>query len=179
MNLEELLEIRHKLRIRRLIKRGLKLGVNCYVDPSATIDGSFPWLISIGDNCRITANVVILAHDASTKALLGYTKIGVVTIGSNCFIGAGAIILPNVHIGNNVVIGAGSIVTKDIRDGSIAVGVPARVVKTTKNFADSHLVRLQEGPCYPKEGWTDGNGITKENKRIMWKSVKDKIGYVE
>jgi sugar O-acyltransferase (sialic acid O-acetyltransferase NeuD family) len=50
-------------------------------------------------------------------------------IGSYTFIGTGAIILPNVKIGNNVIIGAGSVVTKDIPDNSLAVGVPAKVVK--------------------------------------------------
>lgn len=49
----------------------------------------------------------ILAHDASTKRYLGYTKIGRVLIGNNVFVGAGTIILPSVAIGNNVIIGAG------------------------------------------------------------------------
>ena len=52
-----------------------------------------------------------------------------VRIGRNCWIGAGAIILPGVTIGDNVVIGAGSIVTKDIPDNSVAVGNPCRVVR--------------------------------------------------
>ena len=52
-------------------------------------------------------HVQILAHDASTKRYLGYTKIGRVLIGNNVFVGAGTIILPSVAIGNNVIIGAG------------------------------------------------------------------------
>ena len=56
-------------------------------------------------------------------------KKGEIIIGNNCWIGAGAIILMNVHIGNNCVIGAGSIVTKDIPDNCIAVGNPARCIK--------------------------------------------------
>jgi len=39
-----------------------------------------------------------------------------------------------VNIGNNVIIGAGSIVTRDIPDNSVAVGVPARVIKTTEAY---------------------------------------------
>ena len=50
-------------------------------------------------------------------------------IGRNCWIGAGAIILPGVTIGDNTVIGAGSVVTKDIPDCSIAVGNPCRVIR--------------------------------------------------
>ena len=56
-----------------------------------------------------------------------------VTIGRNCWIGAGAIIMPGVTIGDNVVIGAGSVVTKDIPDNVVAVGNPCRVLREVSN----------------------------------------------
>lgn len=52
-----------------------------------------------------------------------------VHIGRNCWIGAGALILPGVSIGDNTVIGAGSVVTKDIPANSVAVGNPCRVLR--------------------------------------------------
>ncbi len=52
-----------------------------------------------------------------------------VCIGRNCWIGAGAVILPGVTIGDNSVIGAGSIVTKDIPANVVAVGNPCRVLR--------------------------------------------------
>lgn len=52
-----------------------------------------------------------------------------VHIGENCWIGAGAIIMPGVAIGDNVVIGAGSIVTKDIPSNVVAVGNPCRIMR--------------------------------------------------
>ena len=52
-----------------------------------------------------------------------------VHIGKNCWIGAGAIILPGVTIGDNTVIGAGSIVTKDVPSNVVALGNPCRVVR--------------------------------------------------
>ena len=52
-----------------------------------------------------------------------------VHIGKNCWIGAGALILPGVTIGDNSVIGAGSIVTKDIPCNSVAVGNPCKVIR--------------------------------------------------
>lgn len=52
-----------------------------------------------------------------------------VRIGRNCWIGAGAIILPGVTIGDNVVVGAGSVVTRDLPDSVVAVGNPCRVLR--------------------------------------------------
>lgn len=50
------------------------------------------------------------------------------------------IILPGVIIGNNVIVGAGAVVAKDIPDNSVAVGVPARVIKT----ADEYLEKIKK-----------------------------------
>lgn len=52
-----------------------------------------------------------------------------VHIGKNCWIGAGALIMPGITIGDNVVIGAGSVVTKDIPSDVVAVGNPCRVLR--------------------------------------------------
>lgn len=52
-----------------------------------------------------------------------------VRIGKNCWIGAGAIILPGVTIGENVVVGAGSVVTKDLPSNVVAVGNPCRILR--------------------------------------------------
>lgn len=58
------------------------------------------------------------------------TEHGVPVIGDNVYIGAGARILGPVRIGDNMVIGANAVVIADIPPGSVAVGVPARVVRT-------------------------------------------------
>ena len=52
-----------------------------------------------------------------------------VRIGRNCWIGAGAIILPGITVGDNVVVGAGSVVTRDLPDSVVAVGNPCRVLR--------------------------------------------------
>ena len=179
MVISTLLALPQKLRIKWLIKNGLRLGINCYIGPSVLIDPAFPWLISIGDNCYLTFNVIILAHDASTKNYIDYTKIGAVTIGNNCFVGAGSIILPNVHVGDNVIIGAGSVVTKDISSNSVVAGNPAKVINMTQKLVNFHSSRLRSSPHYPKKGWTLRRGITQERKRKMLASVNKEIGYIE
>lgn len=52
-----------------------------------------------------------------------------VHIGQNCWIGAGAILLPGVSIGDNVVVGAGSVVTKNLPDNVVAVGNPCHILR--------------------------------------------------
>ena len=70
----------HKLRgvtdVPSLIKKGLIIGENVFINFGCIIDESFCWLITIGDNVTLAPNVHILAHDASTKKSLGYTKMG-------------------------------------------------------------------------------------------------------
>ncbi|SIQ04430.1 sugar O-acyltransferase, sialic acid O-acetyltransferase NeuD family [Chryseobacterium sp. RU37D] len=71
--------------------------------------------VEIGDFVEISPDVKILGRAG---------------IGSFCQLGAGSIILPDIKIGNNVIIGAGAVVTKHIPDNCVAVGVPAKIIKT-------------------------------------------------
>ena len=58
-------------------------------------------------------------------------------IGSDVWIGGGAIILPGVRIGSRAVIGAGSVVTRDIPDGVFAAGNPCRVIRQIQDEGGS------------------------------------------
>ena len=62
-----------------------------------------------------------------------------IVLGNDVYIGNNVILMPGVKVGSNVVIGAGAVVTRDIPDNSVAVGVPARVIKT----ADEYLEKLK------------------------------------
>ncbi len=88
--------------------------------------------IYVGDGTMFAPNVIVAtaAHpiDPYLRAK-AYQYNMSVHIGKNCWIGAGAIILPGVSIGDNTVIGAGSVVTKDIPANVVAVGNPCRVMR--------------------------------------------------
>lgn len=76
----------------------------------------------------------------------GYcTYWGIIDIKDNVFIGSNTTILSNVTIGSNVVIAAGSLVNRDIPDGSVAAGVPARVVGQTADLAEARK-KYSESP---------------------------------
>ena len=53
-----------------------------------------------------------------------------ITIGDNVWLGGGVIVLPGVTIGENTVVGAGAVVSKDLPAGVVAVGNPARVIRS-------------------------------------------------
>ena len=102
--------------------------------------GTEPWLITIGDNCHITNGVKFITHDGGTLLFrdqipdLEITK--PITIGDKVYVGNDVIFMPGVTVGNNVIIGTGSIGTKDIPNNSVAVGVPARVIKSTSDYLE-------------------------------------------
>lgn len=161
----------------KLIELGLVVGSNFKRQEGVILDPSHCWLIEIGDNVTMAPRVHILAHDASTKQFLGYTKIGRVIIGDNVFIGAGSVVLPGVTIGDNVIIGANSTVTKDIPANSVVVGSPAGVLYTLEEYLNKEKVRMASSVQYGEE-YTLGGNITKERKEQQKEELKDKIGYI-
>ncbi|MBQ3128246.1 MAG: sugar O-acetyltransferase [Clostridia bacterium] len=92
--------------------------------------------IYVGDYTLIGPNVTIATAGHPINPELrekAYQFNRSVRIGRNCWIGAGAVIVPGVTIGDNTVIGAGSIVTKDIPANVVAVGNPCRVLREISN----------------------------------------------
>ena len=88
--------------------------------------------IYVGDGTMFGPNVTVATAGHPIMPELrrqAYQYNMTVRVGKNCWIGAGAIILPGVTIGDSSVIGAGSVVTKDIPDGVVAVGNPCRVLR--------------------------------------------------
>lgn len=142
--------MRGEQNIDKLIKRGLTIGKNCKLG-SCTIDPSHCFHITIGNNVTFGPRVHILAHDASTHVFLGYTRVANVSIGNNVFIGAYSIVMPGVTIGDNVVIGAGSIVTRDIPANSVAIGSPAKVVKSLEEYLEDKRKEMTPDCLFEEE----------------------------
>ena len=128
-----------------------EIGENCYIEPPlhanwggkhchfgkhvyanfnlTLVDDSH---IYVGDHTMFAPNVVVATAGHPILPALrekAYQYNMPVHIGNNCWIGAGALILPGVSIGDNTVIGAGSVVTHDIPANVVAVGNPCRVLR--------------------------------------------------
>ncbi len=128
-----------------------EIGENCYIEPPLHANwggknvhlGKFVYAnfnvtfvddthIYIGDYTMLAPNVIIAtaAHPILPELREKQYQYNLpVKIGRNCWLGAGAIVLPGVTIGDNTVIGAGSVVTKDIPANVVAVGNPCRVLR--------------------------------------------------
>lgn len=89
--------------------------------------------ITIGEDCQIGPNVQLLTPTHPVEPQPRRDRLEAakpITIGDNVWLGGGVIVCPGVTIGDNSVIGAGSVVTRDIPANVIALGNPARVVKS-------------------------------------------------
>lgn len=156
-----------------LQRAGLRLGSDVYVGVGAWLDPDFCFLISVGDRSTLSINVTVLAHDASTRHLIGWTRIAAVHVGSDVFIGAGAIILPGVTIGDGAVVAAASVVRHDVAAGVMVAGNPARPIGQVSDYASAHAVLAQSKPKWPRQGWTAGTGMTSERVEIIRQALAE------
>lgn len=162
--------------IDNLKRNGLSLGENIKIIDTFFFDPSHCFLISIGDNCTICPNVRLIAHDASLKKKLGYTKIGKIDIGENCFIGDSVIVLPNVKIGDNSIIGAGSVVTKDIPPNYVATGNPARIISKVDEYIKK-IEKISKSKKIFDKNYLIKNLDDKKRREII-QSIGDSIGFI-
>ncbi|MFC1992228.1 acyltransferase [Chloroflexota bacterium] len=112
--------------------RGMRIGKDVFIGSQVIFDEIYPELITIedyvelGDGCKVYAH----AHGPALLRNLYPRTTAPIKIGRSVWIAPGCIILPGVTIGECSVIGAGSIVTQSIPPYSVAVGSPAKVIKT-------------------------------------------------
>jgi galactoside O-acetyltransferase len=137
----------NKVAIERNVDIGCLDNTSIYIDdetfigPNVCIAG--PGNIKIGKYCMIASHSGIYANNhnfADPTELIrdqGITRKGIV-IEDNCWLGHGVTVLDGVTIGKGSVIGASAVVTKDIPPFSVAVGIPAKVIKS-RNSQDLQL----------------------------------------
>ena len=126
----------------RFVKRAYSFIARCLLNKNGSYIGSgavikeqpiFPHGINgilISSGAEIGKGSVIFHQVTIGSNNIGDSnKIGSPTIGDNCYIGAGAKIIGNINIGKNVRIGANAVVVKDVRDNSVVVNQPARVIE--------------------------------------------------
>jgi acetyltransferase-like isoleucine patch superfamily enzyme len=114
----------------------IKIGENCSVNPFAILYGHGG--LEIGNYVSVAPHVVIAPmNHIFENPDIPFQHQGIkskgIKIADDVWIGAGAIILDGVTIGKGSVIGAGAVVTRDIPAYSVAVGVPAKVIKMRGN----------------------------------------------
>lgn len=116
---------------------------------------SEPYLVSIGNNVKITSDVKFITHDVLQTMFrtAGYKTndeclyyMDKIVIGNNVMIGANSLIMYGVTIGDNVIVAAGSVVTKDVESGTIVGGNPARVIGVFDELAKKRLMATKNRP---------------------------------
>jgi serine acetyltransferase len=96
--------------------RGVQIGKKVWIGYDVVLDTSRPFLIVLEDGCVLSMRVTVLAHFRESTG---------VKIEEDAFVGAGALILPNVVIGRGAVVAAGSVVTRSVPPMTIVQGNPA------------------------------------------------------
>jgi acetyltransferase-like isoleucine patch superfamily enzyme len=115
------------------IERGTRcpgLGMGCYIDGRNGIE--------FGENVWIGPRVSIISVNHNLNDYGRYVEETSISIGDNCWLATGAIILPGVKLGNHVVVAAGAVVTKSFTEDNIVLaGAPATVVKRLEPYGDA------------------------------------------
>ncbi len=102
---------------------GMRIGAGSRISLGARLDKSNPRGVVIGEWTALTFNSVVLTHDFVNRRHL------TTTIGSYCFVGAGAVIFPGVTVGDHCIIGVNAVVMRDVPPRSLVMGNPARVIE--------------------------------------------------
>lgn len=127
----------YRLRIVLFRMCGYSIGRNVYIAEDLIISEALDDVnnLIIGDRVAIGPKVTLVTFsNPNFSKIREYVKTekGKIVIKDDVWIGAGAVILPNITIGEGAVIGANAVVTKDVEPYTIVAGVPARVIRKLK-----------------------------------------------
>ena len=144
-------------------RQGVSIGKNCLI---ATRDwGTEPYLITIGNNVQITANVAFFTHGGShvlRRIDPKFDMFGKIKVEDGAYIGAHSLIMPGVVIGEGALVAAGSVVTKSVASNMVVGGNPAKVLCSVDDFYERNA-KYNLGT----------KGLTAQEKRAYLLSLPD------
>jgi acetyltransferase-like isoleucine patch superfamily enzyme len=106
------------------VRKSLAVSGGCYFQATHGIE--------FGQNTIWSFNVTMVTsdHDLNDLRLENTEKSGPIKIGGNCWIGSGAVILPDITLGDRTIVGANSVVTKSFPEGHVVIaGCPAKIIR--------------------------------------------------
>lgn len=112
-------------------RRNISIGKDCSINSGVFILGRCR--TTIGDRVTLSVNSMLIDSGLDVSARHRSHIDGFVSIEDDVWVGAGAIVLPNVTLSRGCVVGAGSVVTRDVPEGCVVAGNPARVIKRSSS----------------------------------------------
>ena len=106
------------------VKKSIAVSGGCYIQATHGVE--------IGMNTIWSFNVTMVTsdHDLNDFRLENTEKSGPISIGDNCWLGSGVVILPNIILGPKTIVGANSVVTKSFVSGNVVIaGCPAKIIR--------------------------------------------------
>jgi len=128
-----------RIKLGRRVERSFMFSGGCYIQGGNGIE--------IGDSTIFAPGVKIISANHDPNNLSKWMSGKPLKIGKNCWIGANAVILPEVELGDNVIVGAGAVVTKSFPSNVIIAGNPAMIIRhlSLKDDVESEESEDDEG----------------------------------
>ncbi len=157
-------------KVRCLRRRGARIGSHTTILTRVKDFGSEPWLVEIGSRVSLAAGVAFITHDGTSRVFRHHiegsspygNRFGTIRVLDNCVVGLRVILLPGVTIGPDSIVGAGSVVTRDVPPGTVAAGVPARVLCTVEEYAEKYRATMIPGLS------SDRRALRRQLTRRLW-----------
>jgi acetyltransferase-like isoleucine patch superfamily enzyme len=132
--------------------RGVRMGRDCFIDPTAILETAYPENITMGDDVRVTVGCIVMTH---IKAPHYHRDTGImpavlkpVVLRDHCFLGVNSVIMPGVTVGEAAVVASGAMVVADVPPYTMVAGNPAKVVRRFPNPHAPPGAQTEGGPAH-------------------------------
>lgn len=137
---------------KQALMAGVNLGKNNFI--ASRFWSTEPYLITIGNNCQITAGVKMFTHGGCQVLRDKYPDFdvfGKITIGNYVYIGSNTLINAGVTIEDNVLIASGSVVTKSLKARAVYGGNPAKYICSLDEYEKRNITKNVSSKHFSKE----------------------------